>query len=88
MSSPDPRVIDDLCRQYRHISRADITACWHNASLHWFEVPPDVLANEPGELRAARALFVHSQLERNREDASNYSFCMWTLVAAYAKPKH
>jgi hypothetical protein len=82
---PDPRVIDDLCKKYRHATRDDITACWQNASLHWFEVPPEVLTDEPGELRAARALFVHSQLERNREEAAWYSFCMWTLVSAYIK---
>ena len=87
MATPDLRVINDLCRQHRHVPRADIEACWHNASLHWFEVPPQVLADEPGELRAARALFVHSQLERNREEAAWYSLCMWMLVNPYIKPR-
>lgn len=85
---PNPLVLDSLCKQYRRASRADILAAWRNASLHWFDVSPEVLANEPPELHAARTLFVHSILERDdREAAASYSMAHWLLVAPYARRK-
>lgn len=88
MPTPNPLVIDDLCRQYRRVSRADVLACWNAASRHWFEIDPAVLANEPPELTAARTLFVHAQLERDdREAAANHQLAMWILVGAYARRK-
>lgn len=80
---PSPEVLADLRRQYPRISAHDLVACWQNASRHWYGVAPEILANEPSELTAARVLFVHSQFEAVDEDRANYSFCMWMLVNPY-----
>lgn len=84
---PDPHVIESLCHEYPAASRADILACWHNASLHWFEIPPDVLANEPRELTAARALFVHATLCGERGESAEHYAGMWALVLLYSQRK-
>ncbi|MEG3791072.1 hypothetical protein V1318_13160 [Lysobacter sp. CCNWLW3] len=84
---PDPRVIDSLCREYPHATRADIIACWHNASLHWFDVLAEVLADEPRELTAARALFVHGTLCDEYDERAEHFHGMWSLVTMYVSPK-
>lgn len=85
---PDPRVIDSLCREYRKASRADIVACWHNASLQWFDVPPEILADEPRELTAARALFVHGTLCDDHGERAEHFHGMWSLVTMYIPHKN
>jgi hypothetical protein len=78
-----PEVLNDLCRQYRNVTRSDIAACWANAHRHWCGINLELLNREPAELTAARTLFVHSQFDRNPEDRANFSYCMWQLVTPY-----
>lgn len=82
---PSHEVLSDLVRTYPRVGARDLIACWQNASRYWFDVPASVLADEPAELIAARALFVHSQFEHFAEDRANYSLAMWILVVPYAK---
>jgi len=84
---PDPRVIDSMCRDYPHVSRSDIIACWSNADHLWQEVPPEVLADEPRELTAARALFVNGTLADDRGERAEHFHGMWSLVMMYVPLK-
>lgn len=84
---PDPRVIASLCREYPHVSRNDIVACWHNATVCWWQVPAQVMADEPRELTAARALFVHGTLCDDHEERAEHFHGMWSLVSMYIPPK-
>lgn len=85
--TPHPDVIDALCQSYRRIPRADIIACWKNASRHWHGLHPVCMIQEPPELTAARTLFVHSQLDPVADDRSMYSFVMWSLVIPHTVKK-
>jgi hypothetical protein len=69
------------------VSRVDIIACWQNAALLWIGINPICLIQEPAELIAARALFVHSQLSHFAEDRASFSYAMWSLVAPYCTRK-
>ena len=80
---PTPEVLADLRGSYPRVTERDLIACWQNASRLWRAVPAPVLANEPPELTAARALFVHSQFQDFAEDRANASFAMWTLIVPY-----
>lgn len=83
---PDPRVIFSLCRDYPHVSRSDVEACWHNASHLWFQIPASIMDDEPRELTAARALFVHATLCDDHEERAEHFHGMWSLVSMYAQP--
>lgn len=77
---PDPRVIAHLCGEYPRATRADVEACWGNADQLWREIPPEVLADEPRELTAARALFVHGTLCNDPGERAEHFHGMWSLV--------
>jgi len=83
----NPDVLDYLCALYRHVPRADILACWRNASRYWIGLNPVCKIQEPPELTAARTLFVHSQLDSFAEDRASYSGSMWALVSPYCTHK-
>lgn len=84
---PDPRIVDHLCKEYQHASRRDIVSCWNNAETLWREIPPPILAAEPMELTAARALFVHGTLCDDNETRAGYWHGFWSLVMPYIPPR-
>lgn len=81
--NPHPEILEDLCKTYPRIERADILACWQNAQRLWTGMNPAYLVDEPAELTAARTLFVHASFVEFSDDTANYSYAMWSLIVPY-----
>ncbi|HRP71293.1 MAG TPA: hypothetical protein PK743_01480 [Luteimonas sp.] len=84
MKLPHPLVLEDLHRDYhRTHSRDDLQSWWVNATRHFDLLPQYTGDGEPGEVTAARALWVRANLDHDPQRRTECSAGCWLLVEPF-----
>ena len=76
-----PEVLDFMHAVCPQVSRTDLSACWHNAHLHWKLVNPRYLHGS--ELNGMRTMFVLSMnhpIPKFRQDNRD---ALWVLLTPF-----
>lgn len=84
MKLPHPLVLNDLHWEYnRTHTREELQSWWVNAHRHWDLLPQYTGDNEPGEVTAARQLWVRANLDPDPQRRSECGAGCWLLVEPF-----